>query len=264
VVFIQRLSSPPHDKSEALRLRFPLPCRPASTGSPGIPKSPCQIARALSNTSVPRRMRFPIRARGGDRDASAIEHAHGVDEAAAFLPSRFSSGQSNLRKSTRTCRWRADQVYFFLPGAESFAPFSTMKAESPCVCAARSVTAARQHVRIVAIVINVLVPFSTHPPLARAAVMRALPHPTSRRLGQSPGADKLAGRQLRHILLFLRLVPARNTWFEHSDVCAATMIPTEPSTRESSQWPRHTPRSPCPRLYSGGKIMPINPSLPSP
>ena len=33
---------------------------------------------------------------------------------------------------------------------------------------------------------------------------------------------------------FCASLPARKMWFEHSDVCAATMMPTDPSTRESS------------------------------
>src|SRR5574341_652556 len=50
-------------------------------------------------------------------------------------------------------------------------------------------------------------------------------------------------------------------WFEHSDVCAATEIPTEPSTRDNSSmtvaystYPRPAPP------YSSGKITPIKPS----
>ena len=33
---------------------------------------------------------------------------------------------------------------------------------------------------------------------------------------------------------FCSSLPARKMWFEQSEVCAATMMPTEPSTRESS------------------------------
>src|ERR1017187_239137 len=53
-------------------------------------------------------------------------------------------------------------------------------------------------------------------------------------------------------------------WFEQRDVCAATMIPTEPSTRASSSMAVTYSTYPIPAPpYSGGKIVPIRPSFPS-
>src|SRR5437660_5213887 len=53
-------------------------------------------------------------------------------------------------------------------------------------------------------------------------------------------------------------------WFEQNELCAATEIPTEPSTRESSSiavaystYPRPAPP------YSSGNKTPVNPSSPS-
>ena len=65
---------------------------------------------------------------------------------------------------------------------------------------------------------------------ARAACVRS-----GRGLGQSPGADELR-REASGVTYFFfwASLPARKIWFEHSEVCAATMMPTEPSTRESS------------------------------
>ena len=63
---------------------------------------------------------------------------------------------------------------------------------------------------------------------------------------------------------FCASFPAIKMWFEHSDVCAATIIPTDPSTRESSATAVAYSTYPMPAPpYSGGKIIPISPSLPS-
>src|SRR4051812_39747073 len=53
-------------------------------------------------------------------------------------------------------------------------------------------------------------------------------------------------------------------WLEHSELCAATIMPMEPSTRDSSSTAMTYSTYPEPAPpYSCGKMMPINPSLPN-
>ena len=82
---------------------------------------------------------------------------------------------------------------------------------------------------------NVLVPLRIHPPFARAAVMRALPASDPAEGSVNPHAPMCSPVASFGIYFFCCVsFPARKMWFEHRDVCAATMMPTDPSTRESS------------------------------
>src|SRR5438132_108050 len=112
---------------------------------------------------------------------------------------------------------------------------------------------------------NVFVPFSTQLPLLRTAVMRALPasEPEEGSVNpQAPINSLLAS--LGMYFFFCVSFPARKMWFEQSEVCAATIIPTEPSTRESSSMAVAYSTYPIPAPpSSAGNTTPISPSLPS-
>src|SRR5215467_6677279 len=112
---------------------------------------------------------------------------------------------------------------------------------------------------------NVLVPFSTHPPFDFVADMRALPASEPDEGSVSPHAPIHSPvASFGMYFLFCASFPARKMWFEQSDVCAATMMPTEPSTRESSSIAVTYSTYPMPAPpYSTGKTVPISPSLPS-
>src|SRR6266567_847413 len=112
---------------------------------------------------------------------------------------------------------------------------------------------------------NVLVPFRTQFPPRRTAVMRALPASEPEEGSVSPQAPMNSPLASLGIYFFFSAsLPARKMWFEQSDVCAATMIPTEPSTRESSSIAVTYSTYPIPAPpSSAGNTMPISPSLPS-
>ena len=82
---------------------------------------------------------------------------------------------------------------------------------------------------------NVLVPFSTQQLPLRTAVMRALPASDPLPGSVSPQAPMYSPvASLGMYLRFCSSLPARKMWLVHSEVWAATMMPTEPSTRDSS------------------------------
>src|SRR6266700_6123258 len=112
---------------------------------------------------------------------------------------------------------------------------------------------------------NVFVPFSTQLPPLRTAVMRALPASEPDEGSVSPHApmnSPLASFGM--YFFFCPSLPARKIWFEQSEVCAATIIPTEPSTRESSSIAVAYSTYPIPAPpSSAGNTTPSRPSLPS-
>src|SRR5271157_2834572 len=112
---------------------------------------------------------------------------------------------------------------------------------------------------------KVLVPFSTHPPLFLEAVMRALPASEPEEGSVNPQAPMNSPvASFETYFFFWASLPARKMWFAQSEVWAATMMPTDPSTRESSSMAVTYSTYPMPAPpYSGGKIAPIRPSLPS-
>ncbi len=65
--------------------------------------------------------------------------------------------------------------------------------------------------------------------------MRALPASDPAEGSVSPQAPMYSAVvSLGRYFFFCASFPARKIWFEHNDVWAATMMPTDPSTRESS------------------------------
>src|SRR6476620_4626883 len=112
---------------------------------------------------------------------------------------------------------------------------------------------------------KVLVPFSTQLLPRRTAFMRALPASDPEDGSVNPHAPiNSPVASLLTYFFFCASFPARKIWFEQSEVCAATMIPTDPSTRESSSIAVTYSTYPIPAPpYSGGKIVPNNPSLPN-
>src|SRR5436190_5433715 len=112
---------------------------------------------------------------------------------------------------------------------------------------------------------NVFVPFSTQFPPRRTAVMRALPASEPEEGSVNPQAPMNSPvASLGRYFFFCASLAARKIWFEHSEVCAATMIPTEPSTRESSSMAVTYSTYPMPAPpSSAGKTTPSIPSLPS-
>src|ERR1700761_4756593 len=112
---------------------------------------------------------------------------------------------------------------------------------------------------------KVLLPFSTQLLPLRVAVQRAPPASEPEPGSVSPHAPSHSPlASLGMYLCFWSSLPAMKMWFEHSELCAATVMPTEPSTRESSStamtystYPRPAPP------YSAGKIMPSTPMRPS-
>ena len=83
----------------------------------------------------------------------------------------------------------------------------------------------------VAWVMKFLVPFNTHSPFSSTAVVwtpaASEPAPGSVR-PQAPILVPLASGTRN--FCFCSSVPARKIWFEQSELCAATVIPIEPST----------------------------------
>src|SRR6266568_1821932 len=112
---------------------------------------------------------------------------------------------------------------------------------------------------------NVLLPFRIQLLPFRVALMRALPASDPAEGSVSPHAPMNSPlANFGTYFFFCSSLPARKIWFEPSEVWAATMMPTEPSTRESSSiavtystYPMPAPPS------SDGKTTPISPSLPS-
>src|SRR6266700_2936737 len=153
------------------------------------------------------------------------------------MPSKASSGtQQSSKTSSEVSLARSPSLFSFLPGRNPLAPFSTTNADSPCVCAVLSVTAITTLTSAyVPLVMNVLVPFNAHPPLARVALMRAPPasEPEPGSVNpQAPSISPVASRET--YFFFCSSLPARKIWLEQSELCAATVMPIEPSTRESS------------------------------
>src|SRR3954464_2598617 len=109
---------------------------------------------------------------------------------------------------------------------------------------------------------NVLVPFSTHSFPFRTALVRAPPasEPEPGSVSpQHPMNSPVAsfGMYLR----FCSSLPAIQMWFEQSDGGGDTMMPIEPSTRESSSMMVTYSTYPIPAPpYSVGKIEPMSPS----
>ena len=82
---------------------------------------------------------------------------------------------------------------------------------------------------------NVLVPFSTQFLPLRTAEQRAPPASDPEPGSVSPHAPiNSPVASLGMYFRFCSSLPATKMWFEQSEVCAATMMPTEPSTRDSS------------------------------
>ena len=65
--------------------------------------------------------------------------------------------------------------------------------------------------------------------------MRALPasEPADGSVNPHAPINSPVASLLRYFF-FCSSVPAMKIWFEQSEVCAATLMPTDPSTRESS------------------------------
>src|SRR5436853_6305330 len=101
---------------------------------------------------------------------------------------------------------------------------------------------------------KVLLPFSTHPPFDLLAVMRALPASEPEDGSVNPHAPiNSPVASFETYFFFCDSLPARKIWFEPREVCAATMIPTDPSTRDSSSIAETYSTYPMPAPpYSGG------------
>src|SRR5207245_7193906 len=112
---------------------------------------------------------------------------------------------------------------------------------------------------------KVLLPLSTQPAFVLAALMRALPASDPEDGSVRPHAPMYSPvASLLTYFFFCASLPKRKIWFEHSEVCAATIRPTEPSTRESSSMAVTYSTYPMPAPpSSAGKTTPIRPSLPS-
>jgi hypothetical protein len=78
-------------------------------------------------------------------------------------------------------------------------------------------------------------PLTTHPPFFLTAVVR-VPEASEPALGSvKPHAPNFSPRASgTRYFCFCSSVPNMKMWFEQSELCAATEMPTEPSTRESS------------------------------
>src|ERR1700758_5066556 len=105
---------------------------------------------------------------------------------------------------------------------------------------------------------KVFVPFRTHPPRDLLAVMRALPASEPDEGSVSPHAPIHSPvASFETYFFFCASQPAKKMWFEQSEVCAATMMPTDPSTRDNSSIAVTYSMYPIPAPpYSAGKIIP--------
>src|SRR6266702_1442500 len=82
---------------------------------------------------------------------------------------------------------------------------------------------------------NVLLPFNTHLSPRRTAIVRAPP-------ASEPDPGSVSPHEPSHCPLAsfgihrfrCSSLPASMMWFVHSELCAATIIPTLPSTRDNS------------------------------
>ena len=106
----------------------------------------------------------------------------------------------------------------------------------PCVAFSLSVTASTSaQFAYVPFVMNVFDPFSTHPPSRFTAVVRmppaSEPEPGSVN-PHAPSHSPLASFGIQRF--FCASLPPIMMWFVQSELCVATIIPTLPSTRESS------------------------------
>src|SRR5271165_948431 len=112
---------------------------------------------------------------------------------------------------------------------------------------------------------KVLFPLSTHLSPLRTALQRAPPASEPEPGSVSPHAPRNSPvASLGTYFRFCSSFPARKIWFEQSEVCAATVMPKEPSTRESSSTAVTYSTYPMPAPpYSAGKIVPSSPNLPS-
>ncbi len=145
----------------------------------------------------------------GDRDTPAVENAHGVDKAPALLAKKvFVRHKTIFEDQLRRIAGAQSELVFFFPRTKSFGALLDNERRKPV--GVRRAIGYRQHddrVRIVAVGDeslgavehpSALRPRRRHPRTARIRPRRGL--------GQPPRADVLAGGQLRHILLLLRLV----------------------------------------------------------
>src|SRR5271167_4973271 len=112
---------------------------------------------------------------------------------------------------------------------------------------------------------NVLLPFSTHISPRFTAVVRAPPASEPDPGSVSPHAPSHSPPASLGIHRFrCSSFPASMMWFVHSELCAATIIPTLPSTRLNSSIASTYSTYPIPAPpSSSGKITPINPLPPS-
>ena len=176
-------------------------------------------------------------AQGGNRDASAVENAHGIDKALAFGSEQVFPGNFAVLKDQLGGVGGAQAEFvLLLAGAKAGrAALDDEGGETARTDGFIGDGNDHNYVGVGAIGDEGLGAVE-HPSVilaggraARAAGVRAAVG-----LGQRPGANVLAGGEVRKVALLLLRLPARKMWLEHSDVWAATMMPTEPSTRESS------------------------------
>src|SRR5271154_2034147 len=112
---------------------------------------------------------------------------------------------------------------------------------------------------------NVLLPFNTHLSPFFTAVVRAPPASEPEPGSVSPHAPSHSPLASFGIHRFLcSSLPASIMWFVHSELCAATIIPTLPSTRDSSSTASTYSTYPFPAPPNdSGKITPSSPTSPS-
>ena len=154
------------------------------------------------------------------------------------LPMRFSAGiaQSSNNNSAVSLA-RRPSLFSFLPDRNPGVPFSTTKPEMPPrVPFSRSVTArTSEQSAYVAFVMNVLPPFRTHWSPRRTAVVRIPPASEPEPGSVNPHAPSHCPLASLGMYFFrCSSLPASMMWFVHSELCEATIMPTLPSTRESS------------------------------
>src|SRR6185295_14036700 len=105
-------------------------------------------------------------------------------------------------------------------------------------------------------------PFTIQPPSVRTAV-DFVPDASEPALGSvNPQAPRCSPDASGFkYFCFCDSVPNLKMWLEHSELCAATEIPTEPSTRDNSSMIVAYSTYPIPAPpYSSGKITPVSPS----